>query len=289
MEKVTLYIPWYNSQRFIGSCLDAVMKQSYPIDEILVIDDGSIDGTVKIASRYNVRIIRHVENKGLAAARNTAFKVARNEFVASLDADCAADIDWLKQLMSCFSDENIVGTGGKLIEKHFISTADRWRIAHMPQHWGEGFVLNPYFLYGSNNVYKKRAVESIGLYKEELKNNNEDVDISLRFYANKFKLAYNPQAIARHLKQDTVGSLLRRYWHWTRSAHINIYNKFNIKRRAASRLALILKITEKFSREDVKKLKLDLLFIDLILAPYFIYLDVVNLIKQVCRRIRLNS
>ncbi len=289
MEKVTLYIPCYNSAEFIGSCLDAVMKQTYPIDEILIIDDGSTDDTVKFASRYNVKIIKHGKNRGLASARNTAFNEARNEFIASLDADCVADIDWLEHLMECFKDGNIVGVGGKLIEKHFVSVADRWRIAHMSQHWGNDFILNPHFLYGSNNVYKKASVQSIGLYDEKLKNNNEDVDISLRFYANKFKLAYNPQAIAQHLKQDTVGSLLRSYWHWTRSAHINIYNKFNIKRRAASRLALILKITEKFSREDIKKLKLDLLFIDLILAPYFIYLDVLNLIKQVCGRIRLNS
>ena len=104
MEKLSLYIPCYNAEKYIGECLDGVIKQTYPIDEILIINDGSNDKTVSIASAYPVRIIHHNKNKSLAAARNTAFKEAKNDYVAALDADCVPRPDWLEHLIKNFSD-----------------------------------------------------------------------------------------------------------------------------------------------------------------------------------------
>lgn len=157
MEKVTLYIPCYNAEKTIKECLDGVMGQIYPIGEILIINDGCRDRTIDIVSVYPVRIINHNTNKGLAAARNTAFRQAKNEFVASLDADCVARPNWLEQLMSSFSDDNIAGAGGILIEKYSISLADKWRFAHMPQMWGKELIQDPPFLYGSNTVFRKKS------------------------------------------------------------------------------------------------------------------------------------
>ncbi|MBU2257991.1 MAG: glycosyltransferase family 2 protein, partial [Candidatus Omnitrophica bacterium] len=94
MEKVTLYIPCFDAERTIKECLDSVIAQTYPINEIIIIDDGCQDKTMDIVSKYPVRVIKHDRNKGLAVARNTAFKECRNDFVAALDADCAAHSDW---------------------------------------------------------------------------------------------------------------------------------------------------------------------------------------------------
>ena len=127
MDKVSLYIPCYNADKFIDEALRGVKLQTYPVDEIIVVDDGSTDDTVAKASRYNVRIIRHGENKGLAAARNTAVTNAKNEFVASLDADCVPSADWLERLMKNCTGEKIAGVGGKLIERYASTIADRWR------------------------------------------------------------------------------------------------------------------------------------------------------------------
>ncbi len=88
--KVSLYIPCYNAERYIARAIEGALRQTNALDEILVVDDGSKDGTREIASRYPVRIISHDRNRGLAAARNTGFRNARNELVASLDADCVA-------------------------------------------------------------------------------------------------------------------------------------------------------------------------------------------------------
>lgn len=215
MQKVSLYIPCYNAEKTIRECLESVMVQSYDIDEILVIDDGSCDRTAEIAQRYPVKILTHKENKGLSACRNAAFRQARNEFVAALDADCVAQPGWLKELMGCFEHDDIAGSGGKLNERHSSAAADRWRLAHMSQGWGENSVNNPAFLYGSNTVFKKKAIALVGFYNERFRNNYEDVDISMRIYSAGLRLIYNPQAQAEHLRQDTPGSVLKAYWQWT--------------------------------------------------------------------------
>jgi glycosyltransferase involved in cell wall biosynthesis len=81
--KITLYIPCYNAEEYIDGVLKAAFNQTLPADEVIVVDDGSTDNTVKIASRYPVRLIRHPENRGLSASRNSAIKSSKADFVAS--------------------------------------------------------------------------------------------------------------------------------------------------------------------------------------------------------------
>ena len=88
-QKVSLYIPCYNGEEHIAACIEGVLNQFRKPDEIFVIDDGSTDRTAEIAENYpQVTVIRHEENKGLAAARNSAIAASTGDYVASLDADC---------------------------------------------------------------------------------------------------------------------------------------------------------------------------------------------------------
>ena len=125
VPKVSLYIPAYNAARFVNASIEAILSQTLVPDEILVIDDGSHDATVEVVSRYKeIKLIRHDRNRGLAAARNTAVRAARNELVGSVDADCAAAPAWLEKLVPAFEDPKIAGAGGKLIEGFRDSLAD---------------------------------------------------------------------------------------------------------------------------------------------------------------------
>lgn len=201
------------------------MAQNLAPDEILVIDDGSRDNCAQIASRYPaVTLIRHATNKGLAAARNTALHAARNELVASLDADCVANPSWLAELAKNMADPTIVGVGGKLIEGVQLSTADRWRTVHMPQHWGDAPIFDPKVLFGCNTLFRKSVLLKLGGYDENLRTNGEDADVSARLRENKFTVLYDPSARATHLRHDTTLSVLDAYWRWWRFG-VNAYAK----------------------------------------------------------------
>lgn len=276
MEKVSLYIPCYNAERFIKKCLDGVINQSYKIDEILIIDDGSTDKTIDIVKNYPVRIITHRKNKGLAAARNAAFKEAKNEFVASLDADCIANVHWLQRVMESFVSEDIVGAGGMLKEKNILNVADRWRSIHMAQHWGNEIINDPPYLYGNNTVFKKSCIEKVGFYQEVLKNNYEDVDLSIRIYNKGLRLSYNPHAFVEHIRTDTVRSIITNYWKRYYFYQKSLIDRKTVFQRIATHLGNVsdyTEISEVFFQEDLNEKNYKLLLLDCFFAFYCLWLD----------------
>jgi hypothetical protein len=85
--RISVVIPAYNASATIGACVDSVKRQGYPALEIIVVDDGSSDGTAEIARGLSgVTVIRQ-ENAGPASARNKGIELATGEWLAFLDAD----------------------------------------------------------------------------------------------------------------------------------------------------------------------------------------------------------
>jgi glycosyltransferase involved in cell wall biosynthesis len=85
---VTVVVPAYNSERFIAEAVRSALNQDYPAKEILVINDGSTDGTLEELALFadSIRVLT-VKNSGPAAARNLGMRLAQGEFIAFLDAD----------------------------------------------------------------------------------------------------------------------------------------------------------------------------------------------------------
>ncbi len=265
-KKVTVYIPCFNAARYIEKCLEAVLRQTYPVEEVLIIDDGSKDDTLSRVSRFPVRIISHDVNRGLAAARNTAIRNTKTPFIASLDADCVPHKDWLALLMSNF-DDSISGVGGRLVESNTDDPIIKWRFNHMRQNWGDSKQNDVPFLFGSNNVFRKSDLINIGGYNEEYKNNYEDVDLSNRLHSKGFKLAYEPEALAFHIREDDIHSLFNNFWRWQFYYH---YEEGYYKDKSS----LCLKCKEnvglanRFMEEDIIKDDVQLLYINLLLPLY---------------------
>lgn len=215
MEKVSLYIPCYNADRYIAKCIEGALRQTHPLEEIIVVDDGSLDGSIEIASRYPVKIVRHKGNRGLAAARNTGVRSSKCDLVASLDADCIPRPNWLEKMLEGLSGSEAAGIGGRLEELNRTTLPDRWRTMHMVQHHGPKMIVGTHFIWGHSTVFKKSALESVGLYRESLKTNAEDSYICRRLRSAGFSLIYQPEAVVDHLREDTLESLMNNFRRWT--------------------------------------------------------------------------
>lgn len=258
--KVSLYIPCYNAHTHIEGCLKGVFAQTCRIDEILVIDDGPGSETARIASRYPVKLIRRRPNPGLPSARNEAFRLARNGLVASLDADCIPQPDWLERLADNLADGNIAGACGRLVEKYTDTPPDKWRSLRMRQDWGADRIVNPPYLFGNNNIFRKDAVVKTGLYDEKYAISGEDSDISRRLLLNKYNLVYEPRSVAEHIRKDNVFSILKTHWSW------NLYlgermpvNLNHLARRVYGNLRWSAKyLAADFLRGDASLLPIDL-------------------------------
>lgn len=276
--KIGLYIPCFNAEQYIGEVIEAVLKQSLTPDELLVVDDASTDNTPAIVSHYAVRLIRHTHNRGLAASRNTAIKNMKAEFIASLDADCIPEHNWLKQLMHRFHSSKGAGVGGRLLETYPSTIFDMWRAVHMRQYW-EHKTTHPRFLFGSNTVFRKEAITKVGYYDERFTNNYEDVDICYRLKKKGYTLAYEPKAVAHHLKHDDISSLLNNYWKW----NLGYYQKRKFY-SSAGKFAFKIKdnigLANRYIEEDMAAERHQFLYIDFLLALHHCLRDFEYFISQ---------
>lgn len=98
-SRVSILIPAYNAEHFVGAALQSALEQTWPHTEIILVDDGSKDETVAVAKRFEgskVKIVRQ-ENRGAAAARNTALREAQGDFIQYLDADDLLSPDKIRE------------------------------------------------------------------------------------------------------------------------------------------------------------------------------------------------
>ncbi|MBU1863687.1 MAG: glycosyltransferase family 2 protein [Candidatus Omnitrophica bacterium] len=211
MEKVSVYIPVYNGALYLDKTLEGILQQTIPFAEIIIIDDGSQDNSVQIAQQYPVKIISHKSNQGIALTRNTGVQHCCYELVASVDADCVLDRRWLERCLPFFDNPSITGVGGKLDEAKEDTCVNAWRSIHLIQHFGET-VKEVSFLPGSNTLFRKKELCSIGLYNAYYRLYHEDIDLSERLIQAGKKLMYTSKAQAFHIKKDTLRSVMRTCW-----------------------------------------------------------------------------
>ena len=263
--KIALYIPCFNVEKTLRACLEAAFHQHRPADDILVIDDGSTDMTVKIARQFPVRIIKHARNLGLAAARNSAINNTQAKLIASLDSDCRPGKDWLKYLATSINLSNVAGVSGKTVEAGTSSILDSWRDVHMKQNWGNSREINPPFLFGSNTLFRRELLVGIGSYNEKYRNNFEDVDISSRLRKRGYDLVYEPKAIVEHLKKDDLSSLLNNFWKWNFAYYIK-RGFYRNTERFACKIKDNIGLSNRFLEDDLKNKRFKLLYLDFLIA-----------------------
>lgn len=109
---VSIIIPAYNEERVIEGCFKTLSQQSYPNCEIILVDDGSVDGTVNIAGSFGVKVISQ-DHKGPGVARNLGVSKSKGEIVVFVDADMEFDKNFIKNLVSPIIRGETIGTFSK--------------------------------------------------------------------------------------------------------------------------------------------------------------------------------
>ena len=109
----SIIVVCWNSANVLARCLDQLMTQDYPRYEIIVVDDGSQDETVRVAERASAKgellILRSAHNRGCPHARNLGLRHARGEIIAFIDADGFAAPSWLRRIVAAFGTDETIG------------------------------------------------------------------------------------------------------------------------------------------------------------------------------------
>lgn len=111
--KLSIIIPAYNAEAYLPQCLDSILAQEHQGCEVIVVDDGSTDGTAALLERYpDVKVV-HQENHGMSTARNRGLDEARGEYILFVDSDDLLTDDALETLVAELSGEDIIAFNAK--------------------------------------------------------------------------------------------------------------------------------------------------------------------------------
>lgn len=218
LPMVSVVVCSYNGAATLEECLRSLERLDYPTYEVILVDDGSTDGTALIAQKFaRVRYI-HQENKGLSVARNVGAQAATGKIVAYTDSDCIADEMWLHYLVSAMRDQKVDAIGGPNVPP----PGDGW-VAHCvaaspggPSH----VMLNDRHaehVPGCNMAFDREKLLALGGFDAQFRVAGDDVDICWRLLDADMAIGYAPAALVWHHRRASVGAYVRQQRGYGRS------------------------------------------------------------------------
>lgn len=136
--KISVVIPLYNAEPYIGRCLDSVLRQSYKNIEIVIVDDASTDASLSVVQRYqtqnpSVTIISHKQNKGAMMSRKDGYTAATGECLMFVDADDTLPLDAVACLVAKQQETNADIVAGN-VEKIYVDGHKERLVENLPPH-----------------------------------------------------------------------------------------------------------------------------------------------------------
>ena len=217
--KVAAVIPHWNRVELLRGLLENLRGQTRAFDRVIVVDNGSTDGSADVAEQMGAEVVRLPANVGFAAAVNRGIEAAEDcEFVAILNNDVTLDASWLERLFVSLGDAAFAT--GKILsaQDHSVidGTWDEISRGGCAYRMGSGAKDGPAWnerrriqMASMTACLVRRAVfDRVGLLEERFGSYLEDVDFGLRCMKYGLYGMYEPGAVAYHLGSSTLGR-----WH----------------------------------------------------------------------------
>lgn len=241
---VSVIIPTCNRKDSLKRCLISLFNQTYSVEkhEIIVVDDGSKDGTKElvselqeIAKKQNLkfRYLRQ-ENKGPGCARNLGAENSFGEIIAFTDDDCVLFHDWIRTIVDCYQDHPDIAACGvqpvDIIESGIFSSITKCfeQKSHENKnkfYFSYGFA--PFKIISGENVsIKKDVFREVGGYDPKFKFYGEDVDLIYRLLKKGYKVLYNPKIESSHYARTTVKEIYNQKYGFGLINPINLKDHF---------------------------------------------------------------
>ncbi len=211
---ISVVIPLYNKEKYISQTLESVFNQTYQQFEVIVVNDGSTDKSLEIASRYTDSCLRIIstENRGVSAARNTGIELANNKWIAFLDADDWWDVAYLTEMLETISEhpeQRLFASGRSRV---FTSEIERYHHQLLPEE-GKVSILNyleviAHYLppiNSSNSIIKKEVFDEKGYFRIHQKR-HEDHDLWLRLCKDEKIVLLNKNLSFYRKLEEATGS-----------------------------------------------------------------------------------
>lgn len=234
---VSIIIPTYNNRDYLKENIKSLYNQTYPKDkyEIIVVDDGSIDGTgqwVELQrNKYHCNLSYFFQkNKGPASARNLGIRNSLGEIVAFIDSDCIASCTWIEEIIKGYDDNRVAGVGGRIKALPTASKISQYcvyiKMNEQPLINKTGIV----YLITGNASFKKNCLNNVGGFDERYNfAGGEDPDLCYRLKRQGYIFRYNRDAVVYNHHKEKMGEFFKTYFNYGKG------DEFLLSRRLSHR------------------------------------------------------
>src|SRR3989338_7166257 len=180
MIKLSLIIPVYNEEKCLADCLDSIAAQTVMPDEVIVVDNGSTDGSAEIARDYPfVKLIKQ-SKRGTVYARNLGFDTAKSILIGRIDADTILAKDWVESVKDSYVDVGQPKLYAATSASHFRNRlAVFWYVMHrLTYFWPSRWLLGHSTLVGSNMILTKQLWQRVRYDVCQRTDLHEDMDLA---------------------------------------------------------------------------------------------------------------
>lgn len=256
---ISIIIPVWNSERRIVMALDAIARQTVPRDrfEVIVVDNGSTDGTAAAARRFDFVQVLSEPVPSSYRARNRGLAAARGTYVLFTDGDCVPDPDWVEQALAAIDEMPDAGLyAGRMVvfrEEGAGSLAAQYEELHSFNQKGN---VEHGLCFTANWLCRRDDLRAIGGFNPDLLSAG-DSECSRRMIAAGHKLVYAPKMTVRHPTRASIRELIRKRrrvvggrWHADGMVKEGAYKAFRRFTREAVNLA---KATRRSDRSNLAK------------------------------------
>ncbi|WP_327179301.1 bifunctional polysaccharide deacetylase/glycosyltransferase family 2 protein [Streptomyces sp. NBC_01335] len=219
VRTVSVVVPAYNEKECIAGTLTSLAASTHPI-EIVVVDDGSTDGTAEIAESLGlpqVRVVRQ-ENAGKSAALNNGVRAARHDLVVMMDGDTVFEPDTVARLVQPFADPGVGAVAGNAKVGNRSTLIGAWQ--HIEYVMGFNLDRRMYDLLGcmptipgAIGAFRREAVLQAGGMSEDTL--AEDTDITIALHRAGWRVVYAEHARAWTEAPSSFGQLWRQRYRWS--------------------------------------------------------------------------
>lgn len=217
-KKVTVIIPNYNGLSFMEPCMAALERQTCRDFEVLVVDNGSTDGSAQWLKKQGIPSVFLTENTGFSGAVNTGIRAVKTPYVILLNNDTEAEPDYVRQLLLAVEGSpRIFSVSPKMIQMYrrdlMDDAGDMYSIMGWAYQRGVGQETSRYdrpchifSACAGAAIYRREVFEKIGYFDEMHFAYLEDIDVGYRAKIAGYYNRYCPQAVVYHVGSGTSGS-----------------------------------------------------------------------------------